>query len=236
MKRIVDGFYCVQKLRAGRVYVVEGKDGLTLVDTSLPNCRSIIEQQLQSSGFRLGDVKHILITHAHQDHIGSLAEIQQATGAQTYAHRLDAPIIRGEKPVPLPPPEVVPLFHRLIGAVSRGLPLPPPARVDHELEGGETLDMVLPGFQVIALPGHTPGQVGFWLPDQRLLFCGDVLMRVVGRLRTPFPHVTVDMAEEKRSIRKVADMDVNILCLGHGEPYIGNAAPVVRAFAQKLGV
>jgi glyoxylase-like metal-dependent hydrolase (beta-lactamase superfamily II) len=236
VKRIVDGVYCVQDLRVGRVYVIEGRDGLTLVDTSLPNCRSIIERQVQSMGARLGDVKHILITHAHPDHIGSLADIQQATGAQTYAHRRDAPFIRGEQPIPLPPPETVPFIHHLFGVGSRTLPLPPPARVDHELEDGEILDSVLPGLQVIALPGHTPGEVGFWLPDQRLLFCGDVLIRMMGRLRPPFLVVTVDMAEAKRSIRKVADMDVSTLCMGHGEPYIGYAASVIHALAQSLGV
>jgi glyoxylase-like metal-dependent hydrolase (beta-lactamase superfamily II) len=236
MQRITDGIYSVQGLRVGRVYVIEGRDGLTLIDASLPRCRSIIERQLQPSGFRLDDVKHILITHAHPDHIGSLSELQQATGAQTYSHRRDAPVIRGEQPYPLPSPETVPLIHRLIGVGSSTLPTPPPARVDHELEGGETLDSVRPGLQVIALPGHTPGQVGYWLPDQRLLFCGDVLMHMLGRLRPPFLHVTVDMAEEKRSIRKVADMDVSILCLGHGDPYIGNAASIIRDFAQRLGV
>lgn len=236
MQEITENIYCVQGLRMGRVYVIEGGDGLTLIDTSMRNARAKIEQQLQAHGHQLSEVKHILITHAHPDHIGSLADIKQATGAMVYVHRRDAPTVRTG--LMMPPPEndkPQSLTQRLMTRLGSSMRMPS-AEVGRELQEGDTLDEVLPGMCVVDTPGHSPGHVSFWLPEKRLLFCGDVTMRLFGRLRLPIAAFTTDMAEDKRSVRKIADMDVDILCLGHGQPIIGGASAVLREFAGKIGV
>ena len=74
MRQIIKGISMIEGLRMGRVYVLEAADGLTLVDTSAPRALPAIERDLRSVGHRLSDIKRILITHAHFDHIGSLAE------------------------------------------------------------------------------------------------------------------------------------------------------------------
>ena len=93
---------------------------------------------------------------------------------------------------------------------------------------------ILPGLEVIELHGHSAGQVGYWWPEKRLLFGGDVLMHMPWGITLPIPGVTPDIAEAKRSFRKVAEMDVDILCFGHGAPLLGNAAAAIRAFAEKI--
>ena len=70
------------------------RDGLTLVDTGVPGSADKIVAAIRQLGKQPSDVRHILVTHAHPDHIGSLAVLKQATGARVYAHPLDAPIIR----------------------------------------------------------------------------------------------------------------------------------------------
>ncbi len=233
MQKIIDGIYWLPGLRAGRVYVIEGGDGLTLIDASLPHSRPMIERQLGRHDYQLRDIKRILITHAHQDHYGSLAELQEATDAPTYIHRRDAPYVRGEQPIPRARREDLRGISRLMAGITFSTPRP--ARVDHELQEGDTLDVVLPGLTVIDFPGHSPGQVGYWWPEKRVLFGGDVIMGLMG-LRLPLAIATPDMAEAKRSIRKAAALDIDILCFGHGSPIIGNASVAVRAFAQKLDV
>ncbi|MCC7449336.1 MAG: MBL fold metallo-hydrolase [Anaerolineae bacterium] len=232
MQKITDGIYWLPGLRAGRAYVIEGRDGLTLVDTSLPNAHPMIERQLSGHGHTLRDIKRILITHAHVDHIGSLAELQRLTGAQVYAQYREAQVIRGEQPIARPHREDLGGINRLIAGV-----MPPPkfelAQVNCELKDGDRLDEVMPGLTVIDLSGHSPGQVGYWWPEKRLLIGGDVLMNVLG-LRTPFAMATPDMAQARRSIRKIAAMDIDVLCFGHGDPIIGNASVKLRAFAAKL--
>jgi len=234
MQRITENVYAVPGMSMGRIYVITGKDGLTVVDTSYsPKTAEKLEPQLKQMGFGLGDIKNLLITHAHPDHIGGLAEFQRRTNARTAVHHRDAGVVRGEMPMVRPRPQDVPGLWRLM-AILPGSPAMPLARVDLELKEGDTLDDILPGLQVVETPGHSPGQVGFWWPEKRLLFGGDVLMHLPWGLTVPIPAFTSDMAEAKRSIRKVADLNPDILCFGHGKPLIGNAAPTVRAFVEKM--
>lgn len=237
MQSIAENVYGVPGMSVGRIYVITGKDGLTVVDTSASSkTAEKLEPQLKEMGFGLGDIKNILITHAHPDHIGGLAELQRRTNARTAIHRRDAPVVRGELPLVRPTPkEVEGIGWKLMASLPLNPPMTP-ARIDLELKGGDMLDDILPGLQVIELHGHSPGQVGYWWPEKRLLFGGDVLMHLPWGMTLPIPGVTPDMAEAKRSIRKVAEMDVDILCFGHGAPLAGNAAAVVRAFAEKMKI
>jgi glyoxylase-like metal-dependent hydrolase (beta-lactamase superfamily II) len=233
MQPITDQVYGVPGMSMGRIYVITGKDGLTVVDASTsPKTAEKLEPQLREKGYGLGDIKNILITHAHPDHIGGLAEMQRHTNARTAVHRRDAPVVRGESPLVRAPAESLHGLWRL----SANMPSPTltPARVDVELKEGDSLDDILPGLTVIETHGHSPGQVGFWWPEKRLLLGGDVLMHLPWGIALPIAGFTVDMAEAKRSVRKVADMDVDILCFGHGNPLVGNAAAAIRAFAGKM--
>jgi len=209
MQLIVPGVYAFSGLLMGRVYALESVDGLSLIDAGIGPAAGKILKQLQGHGHRPSDVKRILITHAHPDHVGGLAQLQAATGAQVLAHPLEHPMLKS----------------RLSGA-GGALPL-------LEVQAGELLPEVLGGMQVILTPGHTRGHVCFWQPEQRLLFCGDVLLHLRG-LGLPLPFVTVDMAEDKRSVKKLAELDTRSVCFGHGQPLLQDAAAQLRAFAAKL--
>ncbi|HLZ62414.1 MAG TPA: MBL fold metallo-hydrolase [Ktedonosporobacter sp.] len=236
MDRILNGIWSIEGLRMGRIYVIEAADGLTLVDTSVPGSLPQIEKELQRVGHHLSDVKRILITHAHSDHFGSLAALKEVTGARVYAHaRHESAVIRGEKEQVLPPRSQLNWANRLQSRLLR-TSFPTPAQVDYELKEGDRLDEVLPGLEVIDEPGHSPGQCGFWQAEQRLLFGGDVMMNIPFGLSLPVAYGTPDMDEAKRSIGKVAEMNVATLCLGHGKPLVSMAAPAIRAFVNKLGL
>lgn len=234
MRPLIESIYAVPGMSTGRIYVIVGHDGLTLIDTSLsPQTPRRLEPQLQKRSFQLDDIRHILITHAHPDHLGGLADFQRRTKARTCAHRRDAPVIRGEMTLVRPRREYLTGLARLM-SYGPTMPPPAPARVDVELSGGQVLDEVLPGLQVIETPGHSPGHIAFWWPEKRLLFGGDVMMHLPWGLALPVAAFTPDMAEARRSVRKVADLDVDILCLGHGAPIVGGAAARIRAFAGSL--
>jgi glyoxylase-like metal-dependent hydrolase (beta-lactamase superfamily II) len=210
MQAVVPGVYVFTGLLVGRVYVLESTDGLTLVDTGLGLAASKVLKQLQANGHSPADVKRILITHAHPDHIGGLAKLQAATGAQVVVHPLDWPLLLRQVPA-----------------------LPDTTAVRCEVQDGETLPQVLGGLQVMLTPGHSLGHVCFWQPDRRVLFCGDVVMRLP-RLRLPFAAFTVDMNENKRSIKKIAELQAEVVCFGHGQPLMRDAASQLRAFAAKF--
>jgi glyoxylase-like metal-dependent hydrolase (beta-lactamase superfamily II) len=222
MQQITPRVYTFTGLLIGRVYALEDADGLTLVDAGLGLAAKKVLAQLQADGRQPSEVKRILITHAHPDHVGGLLELQAATDARVIAHPLERPVIEGEVSIARRTSGI-----RLPDTKVKATP------VQCEVQGGETLPEVLGGLQVIFTPGHAPGHICFWQSDRRLLFCGDVLMRLP-RLRLPFAAFTVDMEENKRSVKKLAELEASVVCFGHGQPLMRDAASQLRAFAAKL--
>jgi glyoxylase-like metal-dependent hydrolase (beta-lactamase superfamily II) len=98
----------------------------------------------------------------------------------------------------------------------------------------EMMPEVLGGLQVIMAPGHAPGHTAYWQPERRILFCGDAIFNAPN-LRLPFAMLTVDMAENIRSVGKLAGLEPEVVCFGHGQPMTNNTAVRIRGFAQKVG-
>ncbi|MFN8373448.1 MAG: MBL fold metallo-hydrolase [Anaerolineae bacterium] len=232
MQRLADRVFSITRFQTN-IYVIDTGGGLALVDTHFsPGVIGILEKELPPHGFRLNQISHILITHAHFDHVGGLAALQNTINARTLAHRLDAPIVRGEQPVIYPRPAELTgiswvMSHFLAATAT-------PARVDAELKEGDKLDEILPGLQVVELPGHTYGQIGLWWPEKRLLIGGDVMMHLPWGLSVPVRAASPDWPAVKQSIRKVAGLEVDVLGLGHGSPIVGGASAKVQELAQKL--
>lgn len=224
MKSIIPSVSYFTGLLAGRVYAIEDPDGLTLIDTGISLAAARILKQLRAAGFQPGDVKRILITHAHPDHAGGLPKLKAETGAEVMASALEKPVLLGEVPILRPERRLRPPAVRL-----------KPAPVDRVLEDSEMILEVMGGLQALHTPGHAPGHLSFWHPGKRILFCGDVIFNLTG-LALPWRVFTVDMAEDKRSIRRLASLEPEVVCFGHGNPLTSSTASALRAFAEKVGV
>jgi glyoxylase-like metal-dependent hydrolase (beta-lactamase superfamily II) len=232
MRRIVPGLYTFSGLPVGRVYLITEGDGLTLVDTSIAVVAGSILGQIRKLGYAPQDVRRILITHAHFDHIGGLPALVQATGAEVWAARLERPVIEGAIPTPLPPAGSVHGLGGLMRLKPNWFPKVPVAR---ELRAGEMLDEVFGGLWVVPTPGHTMGHLSFWHAERQVLITGDVMMNFPFGLSLPFAAATYDMAENIRSIGLVANLEPQIACFGHGPPMLVATAQRIAAFAQKVG-
>lgn len=231
LQPICPGIHCFSGLQAGRVYLIDDADGYTLIDTGLRSAAPKILRQLTASGRRPTDVRRILITHAHPDHVGGLPALRAATGAQVWASAIERPVIEGREPIPIPRGDQRTGLARLIRPPHTVLP---PTPVDRELRDDELLGEVAGGLQVVFTPGHAPGHLAFWQPDQGILFCGDVIFRLP-ELRLPFSFLTVDMAENKRSIARLAALEPAVVCFGHGAPLHEQTAARIRDFARRVG-
>lgn len=225
MQQIATDVSTFTGLIAGRVYALHDSDGLTIVDASIGSAGLKILSQLGKMGYKPGDVKRILITHAHPDHVGSLPFLQKETGAEVWCHAHEKPVIEGQqsiarRPSGLRPPDT---------KVS-------PAPVHRTLTDGEILP-ILGGLQVVHTPGHAPGHLSFFQPERRLLIVGDVIFRLFfNRMTLPLAMLTVDMEEDKRSIRKLIALKPESLLFGHGHPILENAMGHLQAFAQRYGL
>lgn len=232
MKEIISGLYTFDNLLMGRVYLIEDADGLTLIDAGIALSGKKILSQLEKAGHKPTDVKRILITHAHPDHFGALPELVNATGAEVIAHELEKPILEGEITVPTPKKET-------LSGVS-GMFTPPATRAKPVAVGQTFIDGdVLPimgGLHAIHTPGHAPGHTSYWQPEKRVLITGDVIMCLfnTSNMRLPFASFTVDMATNRASIRRVAELEPAVICFGHGIPLVDNAATKLHAFAATL--
>jgi glyoxylase-like metal-dependent hydrolase (beta-lactamase superfamily II) len=232
MKQIAPKLHYFTGLIVGRVYLIEDEDGLTIVDTGVSFAAKRIVRQLEKAGHKAGDVKRILITHAHPDHVGGLPDLVKLTGAEVWASEGESAVMAGEIPIPRPPREKLPIHLRLLRPPATTLK---PVKVDRYLKEGDVLSEVMGGMQVLEVPGHSLGHVAFWQPEQRVLICGDVIFNLLNKRRLPIRVATVDMDLNRRSIARLASLNPSTILFGHGPALTRNAAREIRKFARKVG-
>ncbi|MEV4680659.1 MBL fold metallo-hydrolase [Streptomyces kurssanovii] len=208
----------------GQAYVWRDGDDLTLVDAGHVGSAPLMEGALRGAGLDPARIRRIVLTHCHRDHVGAAGELAERYGAEVLAHRLDAPVVRGEQPVPEPV-----LLDWEIPLYEHGLTVPPapPTRVDRELEDGDVLDFG-DGARVVHSPGHTDGSIGLHLPAHGVLFTGDCVAGVGEVMLGVF---NVDRAAALASMRRLASLAPSTVCFGHGEPLTEDAAAVLLAAA-----
>jgi glyoxylase-like metal-dependent hydrolase (beta-lactamase superfamily II) len=96
-------------------------------------------------------------------------------------------------------------------------------------------DDVLPalgGLRVVHTPGHTPGSICLYSPATKVLFSGDVLQLRHGRLAPPHQVFSDDLAEARRSVMRLAELDVDTICFAHYPPLRGDATAALRGLME----
>ena len=224
----------------GHVYLWHDPDGLTLIDTGLPGSAPLIAAAIRQAGYEPADLRHLVLTHFHPDHIGAAADIAGWGDVEVLAHHADAPFIRAGAAGP--PPDLAewerPLFEQITSQVTSPVEnpaapeSPAPPRIDREVSDGDELGFG-DGAVAVAVPGHTPGSVAVYLPRPQVLFAGDAAAR------TPDGTVicgvfNVNRAQAAASFRRLAGLDVAVACFGHGEPLTNDATAALRAAAERL--
>jgi glyoxylase-like metal-dependent hydrolase (beta-lactamase superfamily II) len=210
-------------------------ESLTLVDSGLTGQEGTIEKAIVESGRVPSDLQHILITHHHSDHTGSLAALVKTTGARTYVHALDAPITSGAAPVAGPNRRV--LLGRILGPLIMRLQPSrmPEVAIDHEVTDGEDLP-VAGGMRAVHTPGHTAGHVSYlWPENGGVLFAGDAAGNFMG-LGPPVGvggMFSEDHDRARESFRKLAELEFGAACFGHGGPITGKAHAAFRRAVEK---
>jgi glyoxylase-like metal-dependent hydrolase (beta-lactamase superfamily II) len=205
-----------------QVYVWRDGDSVTLIDTGAPGSGDAILGAVS-------DVDRIVLTHAHVDHVGSAAELRDATAASVFAGADDADAIRTGTAVAPPVFEdwELPIYER----VSVGLPdVAPRVPVDGDLHDGDVLDFG-GGAEILAIPGHTEGSIAIHLPRHGVLFAGDTIANVGTVTLGTFNQDRVRTVE---SFKRLAALDVQTACFGHGEPIARGAGARLRDVAATL--
>ena len=223
MKRVMEGLYSVAMGMANG-YLIEGEDGLTLVDAGFPRKEAAVFGALRQLGRSPGELKHLILTHGHPDHIGSAAAIVRETGARTYMHPIDIPIAKSGgpfRPMTPAPGLLRQILCRVIYDPNERLE---PVAIDQPIADGETLPLA-GGIDVVFVPGHCAGQVALlWRPG-RMLFAADVFMNVTG-LGDPLGFEDIEAG--RASQRRLAGLSFDAVGFGHGKPITRDAAARLR--------
>lgn len=231
MRQILPNLFYFTNLMVGRIYLIDDGGDLTLIDAGIAPAGKRVLAQLAAAGYQPSQVKRIVITHAHPDHIGALKELVDATGAQVIASAEERRVIEGEISVPLPDPAALPALFKIVKLPESRFPRVPVGRV---VADGDVIP-AFGGLRVVPMPGHAPGQIALYQPEKKLIIIGDTLMHMMG-LRLPLVPATVNMAQAKQSIARLCGMDIEIVLFGHGEPIMSGAKAQLQAFARSRGI
>jgi glyoxylase-like metal-dependent hydrolase (beta-lactamase superfamily II) len=211
--------------------VLDATNGATLVDAGLPGQLDAIGAALAEAGLRVEDLRRIVLTHQDIDHIGSLHDLVEASGARVLAHEVEVPFIDFTQVPRFARPEVLESRPEMRAVIERIRP----TRVDEALSDGDLLDLA-GGVRTVSTPGHTVGHLCLYLERSGTVIAGDALTAGDGRLQGPSPSATQDMATAARSVRKLADLDVRAIVCYHGGIVQDDAAGQLRRVAEELGV
>lgn len=225
MDEVAPGVHTIDGLKTGRAYLVEGEgNGLALIDTSTAGVAARILRAIERIGRKPDDLSLIVATHYHYDHTGNVAELVERTGAELCVHADDVPYVDGTTPWAAVEGALAPLAERFG-------PRPYVLKVDRVLRDGDELAFA-GGMRIVHAPGHTPGHIAVHAPARRLLFAGDALMNV-GGLRVPMAMASHDMEQARASIRRLAELDYDVLLPGHGAPVLGRASEKVGEWSRR---
>ncbi len=212
---VVAGVHKVDGTIGSNVYILMDERSLALVDTGLQGNAGKIERYIEGLGRKVSDLRWIILTHGHPDHTGTITALRRHSDFQVLVHHNDVKWDKVGKPrvhyvsQPLALEWEVPLFQKILA--------------DELVDEGYTLP-ILGGLQVLHTPGHTAGSISPYLPSLKLLFTGDTLLSD-GRLFTrPFPFPGTDSKLYRRSVERLATLNFEVACVGHGRPLVGGAS------------
>jgi len=212
------------------VYLVRLADGCLLIDCGMDTepCFAALERAVEGIGITWKDIRQILLTHVHPDHIGLAPKLLRLTGARLALHREDleyldelsahheyqiwsTDVLRAAgvaeeiiAQIGVASSEVGKSFHKL--------------EPDVVLQGGERIPSAIGDLEVIWTPGHSPGHVCLYGRERRVLFAGDQMIeRISPNIGWHPGHDP--LAEYLASLDRLARLEIDLVLPAHGSPF-----------------
>ncbi len=212
MKYLAPGVWRLKEFPAPTINCYLAED--VLVDAGRTWDRRRIFAELEGR-----EISMLALTHVHPDHQGVAKDVCEARGVPLACHAEDVDAMEGRRPVQ--EASASNPVNRMIASIWQG----PPYKVDRMLEEGDEVA----GFRIVHTPGHSRGHVLFFRESDRVVICGDVIRNMsyatgLPGIKEPPPLFTYDMEENRRSIRKLAELNPSLILPGHGPAVTDMAA------------
>jgi glyoxylase-like metal-dependent hydrolase (beta-lactamase superfamily II) len=225
----------------------------TLIDAALPLSEGYIRRWAEKH-FNTPP-KAIVLSHGHFDHVSSAAALADHWNVPIYAHALERPFLTGKEEYPPPNPGagggmmslLSPLLPR--GPINLGERLRdlPDGSSSQNAPSGDISLSELPGWRILHTPGHTPGHVSFFRPEDRTLLPSDAFCTTKpesffeaaiaqkAELHGPPSYFTSDWTSARASVQRLATLEPLTIAPGHGQPIAGaNVSSALRELAARF--
>ena len=230
INKIFSDLYMITYGPANIYLIITENDEVILIDTGYSKFGNKILKAINKTGINPGQIKHILLTHSHPDHVGNLAKIKEISNAPVYTHPAGASIIKEGKVMP----DIVPtpgfmnglVFRLLIGNKPGYFD---PVDIDQEINHNDVLSFC-DGIKAMHTPGHSADHlIYFWPKHGGVLFIGD-LAGNMGELNYMLGYNNLELA--KKNLKEISKIDFDVACFGHGKIIKGSAS---EKFKKKWG-
>jgi len=221
------------RLRHVHVYALLHDGRVALFDTgmNIPETYRVLDEALATLGKTTKDIDRIFLTHFHADHCGTAGRLQEISGASVYLSQSDEmrlqynnrheELVERARHFFLPQGLPQKAMDNLVKLMAVFRKATVPFRVDRHLEPGDTFTLGGRTIEVIAAPGHTAGQMCFYLPGEGILLAGDHILPDIT------PNLSPDIFRlEYRPLRSFLDslgairgLPVRMVWPAHGDPY-----------------
>jgi len=211
MVEVLKGVHVINLSEPGRlaleVWLLNCDEGTVLIDTGMaPTAIDKIEAELKTMRKKWNDIKTVLITHKHGDHVRNLAKVKELSGAEVMSHEGDARDIE-----------------KATGVQVKGLK--DKAKLPY-----------FGGIEVIHVPGHSEGNCCYYLPKKEVMIAGDTIFGDdEGNITAPPERYCLDAKQAERGIKRLLDYDFDVLLITHGKDTMKDAKSKVKELAEKIG-
>ena len=209
MVKVLENVYSIDHSEARdhslETWVLDCGEGVVLIDGGMrENAVENIGKELKSIGKGWGDVKLILVTHKHGDHVKNLPKLVELTGAPVKAEEHDAPLIEAAVGV-----KVGKLKHKQVLNYCGGI-------------------------EVVHVPGHSEGNACYYLKKQRALIAGDTVFGdPEGGLTPPPERYCLDAKQATKEIWRLLSYDFDYLLITHGKDIMSDAKKRVQRLVEE---
>ncbi|MFF9298081.1 MBL fold metallo-hydrolase [Streptomyces sp. NPDC014764] len=224
--RIAPGVTRIATSKRDNAFLVDGDDGFTLVDVGWAKAPAVLLDTVAALGRKPSDIRRVVLTHAHPDHVQGAEELRRHTGAQIFVHAADRPWLEAGR---------VPAEGRC-GALGRFIDRLPafhwtPVEADGTVADGEVVDHS-GGLRVIHTPGHSPGHIVLFHEPSGALLVGDAVFNR-GKLAFGPAALAADPNIRRAGLQRLPH-HISTVGFAHGVPLGSEHIPAFREFLAEL--